>query len=415
MRFLLASIIPLALVIYVLMMNPQSVHVKLTNHIAYDVPFVLVVVVLMTVGFLVSYLMNLGREVGFLVERRKWKKREETRSLVESLYSAAETLYGEGRKEDALELLKKALKEDSSFVLAGALMSRILREEGRLKEALQLNTKLKQAGGQNPVLGIEMSRTLLAMGDYSKALDELKPLLKDKKAPKAVVLRLLVEAHLGLHESSRAIAFQERLVKETPQNLREKEEKRLTGLLYQVALEEKDAAALLKLTKKYPKFVPAYMAYSQLVEPKKAVERLQKGLMDNPEALELAERLMELVAEENHPAEAIHFFQKFASANTKSPQSRIPLVMLYLRLGMFSEAVKAAGLIDAPIAMADLLRAKAREANGEDKIALEMYSKGCTEGLLQRFKCQECGAVLDQWNDRCDSCGTWGAVHLEYI
>ena len=187
------------------------------------------------------------------------------------------------------------------------------------------------------------------------------------------------------------------------------------GLLYQMAVEEQDATALHKLTKRYPKFVPAYLAYSQVAEAKKAIERLQKGLMENPEALELAERLMELVSEEAHPSDAIHFFQRFASSNTKMPQARIPLVMLYLRLGMFSEAVKAAGLIDAPLAMADLLRAKAREANGEEKIALEMYSKGCRENLLRRFECVECNAVSDQWRERCDSCGTWGSVHLRYL
>ncbi len=415
MRFLLASIVPLVLVIYVLMMNPQSVHVKLTNHLAYDVPFVLVVVVLISVGFLFAYLMNLGREMGFLVERRKWKKREDTRATVDALYSAAEFLYRDGRGEDALELLKKALKEDATYVPAAALMGRILREMGRFKEALQVHSKVKQGVAKSSVLGMEVAEDYLALGDYQRAVEELQTLLKDKMVPKTLVLKLLVEAHLGMQELKRAIAFQERVVKETPQGLREKEELKLIGILYQAAVEEKDASGLLKLTKKHPKFVPAYLAYSQLVEPKKAIERLQKGLMENPEALELADRLMELVAEEAHPSEAIHFFQRFASANTKMPQTRIPLVMLYLRLGMFSEAVKASGLIDAPLAMADLLRAKAREANGEEKIALEMYSKGCKEGLLRRFKCSSCGAILDDWGEQCDSCGTWGSVHLEYL
>jgi len=172
---------------------------------------------------------------------------------------------------------------------------------------------------------------------------------------------------------------------------------------------------LLKLTKKFPGFIPPYLAYSQLAEPKKAIERLQKGLMENPHALELADRLMEMVVGGTHPSEAIHFFQRFASANTKMPVARIPLVMLYLRLGMFPEAVKASGLIDAPFAMADLLRAKAREESGEEKIALEMYSKGCKESLLIRFKCQECGAVAENWVDRCENCGCWGSVHLEYL
>ncbi len=415
MRFLIASVIPLVLVIYVLMMNPQSVHVKLTNHLAYEVPFVLVVVVLISLGFLFSYLLSLGKEVSFAVERRRWKKREDARLTVETLYSAAELLYRDGRREDALELLKKALKEDSTFVPAAALMGRILRETSRFKDALQVHTKVRQGAPKSVVLGIEIAEDHLALGDYPKAIDELQPLLKAKNVPKTLVLKLMVEAHMGMHETKRAVALQERVVKESPQERREREEVRLIGLLYQVALDEKDAASMLKLTKKHPKFVPAYLAYSQMVEPNKAVERLQKGLVENPNALELAERLLELVAEESHPSDAIHFFQRFASSNTKLPQARIPLVMLYLRLGMFSEAVKAAGLIDAPLAMAELLRARAREANGEDKIALEIYSKGCGENLLKRFECESCGTTHECWSERCESCGTWGSVHLKYI
>ena len=415
MRFLLTSIIPLALVIYVLMMNPQSVHVKLTNHLAYDVPFVLVMVVLMVVGFLVAYCMSMSREMFFLMERRKWKRREGSRTTVEALYSAAELLYRDGRKGDAIELLRKVLKEDANFVPGAALLGRILREDGRYKEALQIHTKVRQGVTKSPVLGVEVAEDCLAMGDYPKAAEELQSLIKEKDSPKTLVLKLLVEACLGMNEIKRAIAFQERLMKQVPQEMRAMEERRLVGLLYQNAAEEKDESALLKITKKHPDFIPAYMAYSQIAETRKAIERLQKGLMENPGALELAERLIDLVVEGVHPSEAIHFFQRFASANTKSPETRVPLVMVYLRLGMFSEAVKASGLISAPLAMADLLRAKAREANGEEKIALEIFSKGCKESLLMRFRCEECGSVFDNWQERCEHCGCWSSVHLEYL
>jgi len=415
MRFLLASIVPLVLVIYVLMMNPQSVHVKLTNNLSYDVPFVLVMVVLMAVGFLIAYLMSVGREMSFLMERRRWKKIEGTRAIVEALYSAAELLYRDGRREDALDLLRKALKENATYVPAAALMGRILREEGRFKEALQVHAKVRQGVAKNSVLGVEVAEDYLAIGDYPRAADELQSLMKDKGSPKALVLKLLVEAYIGMNDTKRAIAFQERLVKQVPHDVREREERRLIGLFYQCASEEKDESVILKLTKRHPDFIPAYMMYSQIAEPKKAIERLQKGLMENPDALELADRLMDLVVEGVHPSEAIHFFQRFASVNTKRPGARISLVMVYLRLGMFSEAVKAAGLIDAPLAMADLLRAKAREANGEDKIALEIYSKGCKDALLMSFRCVQRGSIFDNWQERCERCGDWSSIHLEYL
>jgi len=190
--------------------------VKLTEHLAYDVPFVLVLVILIAVGFVIAWLMSLGREMAFAVEKRKWKKRESARTSVESLYSASELLYRDGRREDALDLLKKALKEDATFVPAAALMGRILREEGRFKDALQVHTKVRQGVPKSAVLGVEIAEDYLAMGDYPRAVEELQGLLKEKNAPKTLVLKLLVEAHLGLQETKRAVAFQERLVKEVP-------------------------------------------------------------------------------------------------------------------------------------------------------------------------------------------------------
>ena len=413
-RVLLAAIIPTAIFLYVAILNPQSVTFKLTKTQSYSLPMAAVVVVLVMVGFAAAMVIMAGGELRGVLRRAREKRKRKEEEKKRFLFRTALGWWNTGDLAKARAILKKLLSMDSKFLEGLILMGVVAREEGKKEEALSWHRKARRVLEDDPWLLYQLYRDFVATGEWDEALDALELLLKKSK-PSAELYRELMKVSLELGRVDKALALQSKVVKMVPKDEKEREEKRLTWMLYEKAKRDGDRGLMGKLAKSNPSFVPAVVALVEMDGNKgdKLIETLKKACEANPRVLVLFDKLEDLLLAKERPGEIISFYRRLMARYPHNPLIPFVLARLHFSLGMYQDAQKTVSALEVEDPSVDFLKGLVLCRLGEREKAFQLFSGALGRDMGVLYSCEKCGRVAVKWQDRCPGCGEGGTLVTE--
>ena len=379
----------------------------------------------MTVTVLIILLATLAavRFVYIYVKRRKSKR------LGRTPYLDALHLLIEGNKEEALEQLKRTVREDTDNIMAYVILGDIFRDNGF------------------PIRAAKIHRNLLVRGDLTEAQIE-------------IVLYHLVLDYRTTNMLDKAIEMAERLIHRNKKNL---EYKKLLLSFYEekgdwdkaffyrqsankwFKMQDQDILALYKVqsgldfTKKGAeregrirfreaikfdkKCIPAYLYWGDSYRREGRNEDASKVWHDftvkNPEFAFLAfNRLKDVLYDLGRYSEIEGIYQEIIQKKPKDPTVYLNLAELYKKQDKMDQAIELCRTVldthpESP--RARHLLVQFLHQKGDDALALEEALQILNREMVKQlsFRCSHCGTESQEPLWHCPQCHRWKTFLIE--
>ncbi len=367
-----------------------------------------------------------------LAGRRARRIEREAKSMEHSFRRAidyqSDGLWGKASAE--LEGLLGERPEDFSVLLH---YGEVLRSQGRADEALEVHRRASVLYPRSVALLYELADDYSARGETEVADQIRERILRDFPGQGLRCLRRKRNEFLSLFDWREAMRTQEKieaLVGDSGDASEgEKEAAVRIGLTYQQAitlLEEErteEAQELLDtILAQEPRFVPALILKGEVErvreEPDAAVSVWRRGFEITGSPVFLL-RIEDHFIEGEQPLEAISTLHALRDVGESDLLPRFFLGRLYYRLEMHDEAQKVLeGLSDALEGSPSFhyLLGRVRQRRGDTQLAMVSYRE-CIQksgNAAGEFVCRACSHHTGDWSDRCEACGSWNSVELDF-
>jgi lipopolysaccharide biosynthesis regulator YciM len=379
-------------------------------------------------GVAITAFVGLAREFGLVFERWRMRRASRKAEEIEEEYSRGLVAVLEGREEEALRSFRAVLERDSRHFNTLIKLGEVLRAQGQHEEAIEYHRKAQH-------LKPESTRPLYALvedheakGDMDRARRVLGKILGlDKKSIAA--WRKLRSLHVKEKNWDQALEAQERIERLSGGRPHETDRRRGAGIRYEIATarldEGKTRDAVLgfrKLLKESDSFIPAHVGLGQALreagDEADAIEAWHHGF-------EITGSPIFLTLLENHhlqreqPLAAIEALKKCISRARRDTLARFYLGKLYFRLEMLDDALSVLSSLEgsaSPAPSLHYLMGRIHERREHWPDATAEYRKVIKETDLVRldYKCRACGAAAVDWADRCEACGEWNTVEVNF-
>ncbi len=357
----------------------------------------------------------------------KWKKRD--RKSPEGTYLKGIDSLIERDTDRAIEELVKFAKINPDTAETYLTLGNLFRAKGDMERAIQVHRSLIHRSGIDPSLKIQAQFNLALdfrkAGFIERAIAAFEEVLA-KRADHLLTLEALVELYEEARDWTKAMAVQEKIVKQRKEDFRNIIAHHLTESGKQLEAEEKTNAAIKSYRKaisKDPNCLDAYLHLGDLLldqgKPERAIEQWRKALEIQPELGHLTyprlEKAFRSLDKENE-------FEKFIESlrNEEQPNlyARLALSRLWLRKGDVDRALSE---------LEDILSKQPRfwearlllgkiivESEDSDK-AVKQYSE-ILEVITPsetNFQCQRCGYEAQELAWKCPRCRAWDTIMLK--
>lgn len=409
----------------------------LTQHFAVgewaSVSVATVLVVVFLLGLLppvtVLVLQHLKQE---LAERRarRMSREEESRhgSFRRALDFKTDGQWGKAATE--LEAVLADKPEDFAALLE---YGEVLRRQGRAAEALEVHRRASVLYPQSVALLYQMAEDYTELGEEGVSREIRNRILRDFPGVGLAVQRRRRNRAMARGEWREAARLQDSI----EATLRENDDGRelgrehgvRLGLDYQRGVERLEDERLAeareifrRLLEEEPRFLPASIMLGEAAvlegADDSALEEWERGYETTGSPVFL-QRIEDHFIERAEPARAIETLHQIIDGAENDLLPRFYLGRLYYRLEMLDEAQRVLAEIGERVASSPtyhLLVARIHERRGELRRAVEAYSRALEQaGLLStEYRCEVCDAEYDEWRDRCESCGSWNSVDLDF-
>jgi len=334
-----------------------------------------------------------------------------------------------GKAASEFEALQTEQPEDFGTLL---YYGEALRELGRVDEAIEVHRRLSVLYPQGVAVLYQLAKDYEAQGDDEIASQIHERLLRDFPGQGLRILRQRRDEALLGKKFALAGELQERvdaMLDDGGGRPTEAEIEIRRGLYYEAAVtalaEERHAAALAAcdvLVEKTPDFVPARILRGEALLAKgaraKAVEAWRQGFLGTGRPVFL-QRIEDYFIEGEDPLQAIETMQGIISESTSDLLPRFFLGRLYYRLEMHDEAHRVLSVLEGRVRNSPTyhyLMGRIQERRGDAQQALSAYRVALQESGIRRaeYVCSSCGVRRDDWADRCESCGSWNGLELDF-
>ncbi len=429
----LLAVVAAIAVAYISNLNTESLAIRfaLTPTVSVSLGWALIVCFLL--GFLPTVSVLLAQTLKKdLASRRARRLEREAKSLDRSFRRAVDYqcdgLWGKASAE--LEGLLAERPEDFSTLLR---YGEVLRSRGRAEEALKIHRRASVLYPRSVAVLYQLADDYAARGDNEVAEQVLERILRDFPGQGLRGLRRKRNELLSRLDWRDAMRAQEKigaLIAEAGDvSELEKEVAVRTGLTYQRAVtllkedRTEEATELLdELLDEEPRFVPALILKGEVElvqdDPDAAVAAWRRGFEAIGSPVFLM-RIEDHFIERQQPLEAISTLHALRDVGESDVLPRFFLGRLYHRLEMHDEAFKALESLSEELEGSrsfHFLMGKVQQRRGELDLAMKSYLEcaqraGAGEG---EFVCRACGAHSSDWRDRCQECGSWNSVELDF-
>lgn len=390
----------------------------------------LTLLLFMLAGVAITLLAGLTREASKLMEG--WRRRKESRKSeeIEEEYSRGLAAVLEGREDDALAHFRAVLEWDSRHFNTLLKLGEVLRHQGKHDEAIEYHRKAHHLKEDDARPLYALIEDYEAKGDIDRARAVLGRIIAIKKHSVSA-WRKLRALHIKERNWTKALDAQERVEKYgNARDPRDSAERRFSkGIRYEMACEQltagkaKDAAAALrKLLKEDPQFIPAHVRLGEAMRQEgldaEGVEAWFQAFETTGSPIFLTV-LEEHFLQQEQPLQAIESLKRCVARARKDTLPRFYLGKLYFRLEMLDDALAVLSSLEGRASYAPSLhyllgriherRKNFRDASAEfRKVIKEM-------DLVQlEYRCRACGHSAMEWNDRCESCGEWNTIEVNF-
>lgn len=398
-----------------------------------EVPLYAVLLTVFLLGFLppvgVLLIQTLRRD---LARRRDRRAQREARSL-EGAFRRAADLQADGQWGKAAAELEVLLAEQHEDFAALLRYGEVLRHQGRAEEALEVHRRASVLYPHSVALLYQLAEDYEVRGEERVAREIRNRVLRDFPGMGLAIYRRRRNRALAERDWKEATRLQERIEAILAEGNEEAELRReeavRRGLEYQrgvEALEEERVdearSTFGAILGREPRFIPAaiMLGEARLLEGDEegAIAEWRKGYEATGSPVFL-QRIEDCFIEREEPARAIETLRELIAGAENDLLPRFFLGRLYVRLEMHDEALRILEGLEERIRSAPsyhLVLGRARERRGEMGRAVEHYLAGLEQAGVgaREFVCRVCGAGYPDWRDRCESCGTWNAVELDF-
>lgn len=425
--FLLLTALILAFFIYFDKLNPEEITIYYLKGESLTLSVPILIIAAITLGLLVGYgahVINLMLH-GF----KHWRvdRQEKRAKEIATLYRDGVTRLLSGDLKKAHALLQKALDRDPKRIDTYLALANVQLQEGDQDAALQLLAKARQLEPKSLEVLFKLAATNEEIGRQDAAEETYDAILAiDSDNRKA--LRSLRDLAMRSGNWRDALERQKKVLKVAAGKSRiEDEKQKLLALRYEVArldLDEGkgDAARseLASLVKDAPDFLSARVTLGDAQKAtgrgKEAVGTWQEGYRKFGKSIFLA-RLEDYFMDAEDPASLLSFYRQELVQNADDMLLRLFYGKFCLRLEMIEEAIEQlftvenSGVESSQLSFL-LAEAYRRRDRMDDAIAEYQKALGVNKHLRLGYSCDECGAKVEDWQSRCQSCGSWGSFSL---
>ncbi len=393
-------------------------------------PVGLTLLVFLLVGVAITVLAGVTREAGMLLERSRRRKATKSVEEIEEEYTRGLTAVLEGRREEALRHFRAVLERDSRHFNTLLKIGEVLRHEEKYAEAIEYHRKAHHLKEDDPRPLYDLVEDHEAKGDLDRARAVLGKIIALKKHS-VLSWRKLRSLHIKERGWSKALEAQERVEKYSDaSDPRDAVDARVgLGIRYEMAADhlrggraKEAAAALRKLQKDAPRFIPAHVllgeALRQEGQDAAAVETWEHAFesTNDPVFLTLLE---DHFLQREQPLAAIEALKRCASRTGRETLARFFLGKLYFRLEMLDDALAVLSSLESRASYAPTLhyllgRIHERRKNFRDATAEYRKVIKDTELVELEYRCRACGETAIEWIDRCAGCGEWNTTELNF-
>jgi len=402
-----------------------------------DVPLWTVLLGAFLAGVLSFVVGSLLRGSAGLLDRLRILQGRGAGRAVDEIYNRGIEAVLEGREERALHHFKVILARNPDHIMALLKGGAVLRSLGRAGEAVDLHKRAHRLQEKALEPLYELVKDYEALGEVGKGKVVLDRIIQLRPKRALSAFRSLRRYAIEEGDWDRAWQLQGRIegmVENDPGKLAA-ERLHGIGIRYEMACamaregrEREGLNALRKIARSAPAFVPAQMKLGEILAgqglDEDAVKVWSSGFKQTSSPAFLARIEEQFLAAED-PEGAISVLQEAASTAQRDFLPRFLLAKLYLRLEMIDEALRElralvdrAGRMDrskgSPILHAHL--GYAYERRHEFQAAAEAYRHVIhdQDHLVLSYRCQSCQRIYPRWVDRCEGCGEWNRVTLDF-
>lgn len=367
-----------------------------------------------------------------LASRRARRREREAKSLDHSFRRAVgyqcDGLWGKASAE--LEGLLAERPEDFSTLVR---YGEVLRSQGRAEEALEIHRRASVLYPRSVAVLYQLADDYSARGDNEVAEQIFDRILRDFTGQGLQGLRRKRNELLSRLDWRGAMRAQEKigaLIAEAGDvSELDKEAAVRTGLTYQRAVtllkedRTEEAKELLdEILGEEPRFVPALILNGEVElvrdDSDAAVALWRRGFEVTGSPVFLL-RIEDHFIEREQPLEAISTLHALREVGETDLLPRFFLGRLYYRLEMHDEAYKALESLSEELEESPsfhFLMGKVRQRRGELDLAMQSYLECAqrTGASAGEFVCRACDAHTPDWRDRCEECGSWNSVELDF-
>jgi len=393
--------------IYITLLNPHPVEVRLYKTISYTMPLSALMIAAVTIGFVLSYLFNVIKDIyqGATISslKRRLSKQDDIKNkMAESL------IISDVFSTEASQNYLKERKLDRDPFLT-AIYARFLRFRGEMDTAKELHTFSKKEASDFTYPLYEFLCDIYEEGRHTEIVSFVKEL--DKKFLSPLVLWVASNAAREIGDYELALMWGEKLYRDLKD---ESSRDYLLGLKTEFFREKGNVSGIKKILKKYPHFVPAILAMVDCGELDFAMSIAKEAYKKTKDVTYLI-LLVDLVVkkEDLDPSKVINFVKNMTSSE-KDERVLMVLAYLYAQVGMYDEAVKILSEISdfENVAFTNFVRAKVAKG-------LKKYEECCSEieksleknGLI--YKCEICGSIYSELEPFCNKCKKYNSVKVK--
>lgn len=385
------------------------------------------------ISFLIGFILN------FI-----WALIMEIRQAIKGLNASAATRLGRRISEqiqDARDLMAHGLPKEAEAILRGILEQ---REDHAEAMTLLGDCLLREGDPQAAAVALAHAcevhprhaepRYLLAearqaLRDPDGAAATLRQLAADQPKQALRALRRLRALHLEAQRWDEALDTHKRLLAQFPSELSQAERAQGVALQHQVALQKveadqfKEAAqAFQALLKEDPSFVPAYLALGRCMilqdQEAQGLEIWLEGFRATGEGA-LLQEIEDYYIQLGLPEDGIAVLRRVAATSEHEAMAKFFLGKMLYRLEILDEALEIFQEVKSQVVYSPMLfffMAKIHARRGRSEAALNEYRQLLRNlGTLKlRFECAVCGHKRSDYDDRCDSCGSWNSIHFGF-
>lgn len=398
-----------------------------------EVPLYFAFIGLFLIGFLPAGTVLLTRTIQQELALRKQRKAQREEKAQRAAFQRGVDFLADGQPARAVASFQELLASRPDDFVPLLHYGEALRSMGRSEEALETHRRASVLYPHSVAILHHLIEDYEARGAEGVAAEIRARILRDFPGFGVRVLRTDRDRALARHDWPTAGALQqtiEQMLRSGGDEAALAAERGVSlGLRYQgavVALEEERIEAAVavfeELERSEPQFVPARIMFgeAELERDRKdaALAAWRRGYeqLGSPVFLQ---RIEDHFIEDSEPEQAISIFQGLIQTAKNDLLPRFFLGRLYHRLELHEEALRVLEGLGERIHSSPtyhLVLGRIHQRRGDLQRACESFLRSIEElGLLNAdFVCKVCRQHFREWADRCDRCGAWNSVELDF-